>query len=151
MGYLGGREFILIVAQTIALPYKMNDDGEPELRETPLTPEQFVSVDHNPLLYFVKNFNAFQLQDDVTGKFDDKFAVYRAAVYFIQLSIGEIVLKEDHWLLDKNTYINEFGTARKIKGFITKCKELTDNAQDIAKLDAVRQKVLSEIESDKQE
>ena len=134
----------------IAKPYVINEDGEPELRETVLTPEQIVSTDENPLLYFIKNFNAFEMKDEATGSLIDKYFVYKAVVLFILNFVNEIVIEENKWLFDKNTYLNELGIVRKIKGFIKKCKELTDNERYNTQLDVILDILLSEMESSAQ-
>lgn len=134
----------------IAKPYVINEDGEPELRDTILTPEQIVSTDENPLLYFIKNFNAFEMKDEATGSLIDKYFVYKAVVLFILNFVNEIVIEENKWLFDKNTYLNDLGIVRKIKGFIKKCKELTDNERYNKQLDVILDILLSEMESSAQ-
>ena len=138
------------VLLVIAKPYVINEDGEPELRETVLTPEQIVSTDENPLLYFIKNFNAFEMKDEATGSLIDKYFVYKAVVLFILNFVNEIVIEENKWLFDKNTYLNELGIVRKIKGFIKKCKELTDSERYNTQLDVILDILLSEMESSAQ-
>lgn len=139
-------DLILAALQLMAKPYVINDDGEPELCATVLTPEQIVSIDKNPLLYFVKNFNVFKMKDDDMGQGIDKFYAFNAVVQFIFQFVNEIEMEETKWLFDKDTYLNDFGMVRKIKGFIKKCKELTGNDKYNEFFDLVLEKLLAEME-----
>ncbi|MDE6294394.1 MAG: hypothetical protein K2L88_07225, partial [Clostridiales bacterium] len=82
----------------------------------------------NPLLYFVTRFDVFKLENDALGLAVDKGHTFETALKFVCLVSSEIDLEgKDKWLLYKDTYINDFGTVRKEKGFIKKCIECTDN------------------------
>lgn len=145
------RAFLLNTLLSISIPYTLDEDGEPVPRDTSLVPEQFVSAEKNPLLYFVKNFNVFKFEHDDLGHLAEKFIIYRAAVSCILPFVASKNKVDIQWLLDKDTYINEFGVLRKLKGFIKKCKELTDNAEYHQYLDEILKKLLAEMESDKKE
>lgn len=145
------RAFLLDTLLSISIPYTLDEDGEPVPRDTALIPEQFVSAEKNPLLYFVKNFNVFKFEHDDLGHLAEKFIIYRAAISCILPFVVSNNKVDIQWLLDKDTYINEFGVLRKLKGFIKKCKELTDNAEYHQYLDELLKKFLAEMESDKKE
>lgn len=133
MQYKAIRSMLIKALEEQAKPFVINDDGEPEPREMPFTPEQLLSVDKNPLLYFVKNFDAFKIENDGMGTADDKYHTYAKALMFISAVSDEISLEgKEKWLLDKSTYLNDFGIVRKEKGFIKKCMECTENANFIA-------------------
>lgn len=122
---VGPNKALVMFLKECAKPYKINEDGEPEARKTDLTPEQIVTVDKNPLLYFVKNFNVFDIKDDALGTAIDKNKLYIAALTFIAVCIGDIEIEKQQWLFDKDTYLNDFGTVRKEKGFLKKCREVS--------------------------
>lgn len=123
--FVGPSETLVLILKEMAKPYTINDDGEPELCKTILTPEEIVSVDKNPVLYFVKNFNVFKIEDDALGSAGDKYALYIETMKFLAILADVFKIEENQWLFDKNTYLNDFGTVRKKKGFLNKCKELS--------------------------
>ncbi len=123
--YVGPCNVLVGLLKIMAKSFYINDDGEPEICEPVLSPEQIVSVEKNPVLYFVKNFNIFELKDDALGTFQDKFALYGKILSFLAINAAKIDIAGSQWLFDKNTYINDFGVVRKEKGFLKKCKEVS--------------------------
>lgn len=135
----GVFEWFIDFMKIMAQPFTINDDGEPEACQPLLTPEEIVSVEKNPLLNFVKNFDVFVIEDDELGSAADKYALYWSVMKFLAATVRETVIEENQWLFDKGTYLNDFGTVRKRKGFLKQCKELSNFPEyfdvEISKLD----------------
>ena len=127
MQYKTIRDLLIAVLEQQAKPFTINADGEPEARNLPLAPQQIVSVVDNPILYFVKNFDVFKIEDDDMGEVNDKYHTYAKALMFVGSVSDEIVMEENKWLFYRDTYVNDFGLVRKEKGFLKKCIECTDN------------------------
>ena len=125
LSLVGTAELFRDLLKILAKPFYINDDGEPEACPPQLPPEQLLSVDKNPLLNFVKNFNVFDIEDDELGTASDKYDIYIRVLFFLAKNVKEISIEENKWLFDKNTYLNDFGTVRKEKGFLKKCKEVS--------------------------
>ena len=125
LSLVGTSGMLVDCLKTMAKPFTINDDGEPEACPTDLTPEEIVSVEKNPLLYFVSNFNVFEMENDALGTLLDKYYLYSDAMIYLSTHAKDIVWEENQWLFDKSTYLNDFGTVRKEKSFLKKCKELS--------------------------
>lgn len=123
--YVGPSEMLTSVLSTLAKTYYLDDDGEPVEKKSALTPEDIVSFENNPVLKFVKSFNAFQIEDDDEGSWSDKFCLYSDVLIFLGLCsfTDKNVLNENAWLLEKATYFNSLGTVKKEKGFVKYCIE----------------------------
>ena len=62
------REWLISLLETIAKPFRINEDGEPEVCAPMFDPPaDLVSVDKNPLLKFVSKFDCFDLESSETG------------------------------------------------------------------------------------
>ena len=70
--YVGPIEMLVKILSLQAKPFYIDEDGEPQQTQPILTPEEVVSVEKNPVLNFVKNFDCFKLDDDVQGTWKDK-------------------------------------------------------------------------------
>lgn len=125
LNIIGLLEYFVLAMKIVGRPFAFNEDGDPELCSPILEAEQLLSVEKNPLLNFVKNFNVFTIRDDALGSVNDKYDVYINVIKFIGNNIQHISIEENQWLFDKNTYLNDFGTVRKLKGFLKKCKEVS--------------------------
>lgn len=128
MNIQGPNSAVVMFLKDMAKPYTVNEDGEPEARTTDLTPEQIVSVEKNPLLYFVKHFNVFEIADDSLGTAKDKITLYLDILTYIATVITvtkDFNINEHQWLFNKDTYLNDFGMIKKEKGFLKKCREVS--------------------------
>lgn len=127
--YTGPKEMFIKLLSVQAKPFYLGDDGEPQPKDTMLTPSEIVSVEKNPILYFVSNFNCFLLQDDVEGSWNDKWDIFCTVVLFLgtEVAFDKDVISKNHWLFESSTYFNDLGTLRKKKGFIKKGIELASN------------------------
>ena len=126
--YVGPIEFVIGCLEIMAKPFDINDDGEPEMRPTLFAPEDIVSVEKNPILKFISNFDCFDLDNSNTGSWKDKYLLYTDMIQFFALEGRKV---EDYmWVLNKDTYFNEFGIVRKEKAFLKKCKEIVTSDED---------------------
>ena len=114
-----------------AKPFYIDDDGEPQAKEPFLKPEEIVSVEINPLLNYVSNFDCFEFEDDAQGSFENKFKLWsQVAIRLCCLcSKDKDIISKNQWVFSKEVYLNEFGTVRKPKGFFKKCMELAADEQ----------------------
>lgn len=119
-------DLLVKLLKIMACPYSVNDDGEKEPRTTDLPLEHIVSIDNNPVLNFVRNFNIFEIKDDGIGSAEDKYDLYFEVLLFLSTVVKDIEIDNMQWLFDKNTYLDDLGTIRNKKGFFKKCKEVSD-------------------------
>lgn len=112
-----------------AKPYELDEDGEPHAIETPLTPAELVSIEKNPVLNFVSNFNCFLLKDDEMGQRTEKWDLYCSIIFFLSFEslVDKDVISKNQWIFERSTYFNDLGTVRKKKGFLKKAIELSSN------------------------
>lgn len=128
--YVGPIDLLVKYLSIQAKPFYIDDDGEPQPKVPALTPEEIVSIDKNPALFFVKNFNCFEIADDAQGSFKDKYALWGYVLMWLcAYSSNKDVISENQWIFSKEAYFNELGTVRKLKGFLKKCMELTADEQ----------------------
>ena len=126
------REWLISLLETIAKPFRINEDGEPEVCAPMFDPPaDLVSVDKNPLLKFVSKFDCFDLESSETGTMEEKFKIYQTIIIYLCGRYTE----DNMWIFDKNTYFNDFGVIKKEKAFLKKCKELVSKEEDIAFFD----------------
>jgi hypothetical protein len=127
--YVGPIELLIKVLSVQAQPFYLDDDGEPQAKETEMKPAEIVSVERNPVLNFVSNFNCFLLKDDEKGSWEDKWHLYSLVLIFLgfESSIDADVLAKNGWIFEPSTYFNDLGTVRKEKGFIKKAIELSSD------------------------
>lgn len=124
--YVGPTNMLVKVLSVQAKPFYMDDDGEPQVVDPTLTPEECVSVEKNPALNFVKNFNCFELADDGQGSWKDKWELLSTILIWLGVySSDREILANNPWVFSKEMYLNELGSVRKLKGFCKKCIELT--------------------------
>ncbi len=123
--YVGPSEMLTKVLTVLAKTYELDDDGEPVKKKSALTVEDLVSFENNPVLKFVKEFDVFDLKDDDTGSWSDKFNIYSDILIFLGLCSFEDknVLEENKWLLEEEPYYNSLGIIKKKKGFFKYCIE----------------------------
>ena len=123
--YVGSCDMLTSVLSVLAQTYELDDDGEPVEKKSALTTEDLVSFVNNPVLKFVKEFHIFDLADDDTGSWRDKFNLYSAVLIFLGLCSfdDKNVLEDNKWLLEEEPYFNSLGVVKKEKGFIKYCIE----------------------------
>jgi len=132
--FVGTTNLLVGVLSIQAKPFCVDDDGEPQAIVPDLTPEEIVSMEKNPALIFVKNFDCFELTDDAQGSWDDKWELWSSILGWIVTfggSYKEFVSK-NQWMFSKEVYFNELGTVRKLKGFYKKCIELAADEESKA-------------------
>ncbi len=124
--YVGPSEMLIKMLSLQAQPFYLDDDGEPQAKE-PMKPSEIVSVEKNPVLKFVSNFDCFSLEDDEEGSWEDKWHLYSSVLIFLGIKscVDPDVLAKNEWLFEPSTYFNDLGTVRKEKGFIKKAIELS--------------------------
>lgn len=129
--YVGPIEMLVKVLSLQAQTYYLDDDGEPQPKETDLSPEEIVSVEKNPVLNFVSNFKCFDLKDDMKGSWDDKWKLYSTIIIFLGIESikDKDVVSKNKWIFEGSSYFNDLGTVRKEKGFIKKAIELSPNKE----------------------
>ena len=127
--YVGPSNMLVDVLCVQAKPFYIDEDGEPQAIEATFTPEEIVSIDKNPALIFVKNFNCFELSNDAQGSWEDKWELWSSILIWIGVFSGSDreIISDNPWLFSKEVYFNDLGTVRKPKGFYKKCMELTTN------------------------
>lgn len=125
--YVGPTRVLVDVLSAQAQPFYIDEDGEPIAREVVFTPEELVSVDKNPALIFVKNFDCFELSDDAQGSWVDKYELWSDILVWIGVFSGSDpgIIAANPWIFSKEVYFNDMGTIRKGKSFYKKCMELT--------------------------
>lgn len=129
LSLVGTHEAFINIMNAMASPLIINEDGEPEASDDAMPPMLMLSVEKNPLLYFVKNFNVFEIKDDDLGSTHDKYVLYIEAMYFIGSHWSRTTIEENKWLFDKDTYLNDIGTVRKRLSFYKKCLEVSGDAE----------------------
>ncbi|MBE6958997.1 MAG: hypothetical protein E7447_07610 [Ruminococcaceae bacterium] len=126
--YVGTTELLVDILSAQAKPFYIDDDGDPQPLPLVFSPEEIVSLEKNPVLNFVANFACFELQDDTQGSWNDKYDLWSTVLILLgAYSTSTDVIAQNPWIFSKDTYFNEFGTVRKLKGFCKKCAELTTN------------------------
>ena len=124
--FVGTTNLLVRVLSIQAKPFYVDDDGEPQSMVPDFTPGEIVSMEKNPALIFVKNFDCFELADDAQGSWDDKWDLWSCILTWIGVFGGsyEEFVSKNQWMFSKEVYLNELGTVRKLKGFCKKCIEL---------------------------
>lgn len=131
--YVGPTKLVVSYLSMQAKPFYIDDDGEPQSIVPELTPEEIVSVQKNPVLNYAKNFNCFELADDVQGSFDDKWDLWAHILEWLCLQgSNKDIIAQNPWIFSKEVYFNELGTIRKQKGFYKKCIELAADEESKA-------------------
>ena len=127
LDYVGPTEMLIKILELQARPYYIDDDGEPQPYQSDLTPAELVSVEKNPVLNFISNFNCFELKDDVQGSWKDKYALLSSVMIWLGIygATDKDILANNPWVFAKESYINEMGTVRKEKGFFKKAMEVS--------------------------
>lgn len=127
--YVGPINMLINVLSVQAKPFYFDDDGEPQPRERLLREDEIISIDKNPVLNYVSNFNCFELKDDVQGSWNDKWNMWSEMLIWIGVYADKEFIANNSWIFSNDTYFNNMGTVRKIKGFYKKCIELADNKE----------------------
>lgn len=124
--YVGPTNMLVEVLSVQSTPFYIDDDGEPQAIEPAFTPEEIVSVDKNPVLNFVKNFDCFELGDNAQGSRGDKFKLWSEILIWLGIfsRSDREILSKNPWIFSNEVYFNDLGTVRKPKGFYKKCIEL---------------------------
>ena len=125
--YVGPSSFAVTALEIQAKPFDVDDDGEPQMKQVLLSPEELVSVEKNPILNFIANFNCFEIENDIEGSWEDKYDLYTEVIQFLGImsAFDKDVLLKNQWVFNKQTYFNDLGTVRKLKGFVKKALELS--------------------------
>ena len=129
LDYVGPTDMLIDVLSGIAKPFYIDDDGEPQPTNKAIVPEEFLSVEKNPVLNYVSNFKCFKLDDDAQGLWKDKFTMWSSVMIWLGLNglTDKDIVSKNPWIFSNDTYFNDMGTARKQKGFYKKCIELATN------------------------
>ncbi len=124
--FVGPINLLVNVLSIQAQPFYIDDDGEYQSIEPAFAPEEIVSVDKNPALIYVKNFNCFELENDSQGSWDDKYMLWSDILIWLGAFSGsnKEIISENPWIFSKETYLNDLGTIRTPKEFYKKCIEL---------------------------
>lgn len=127
--YVGPIELLIKVLSIQAKPFYIDEDGEPQTITACMSPEEIVSIEKNPVLSFVTNFNCFKLADDVQGSWNDKYGLWSEMITWLgaKCILDREILSENPWVFEKETYFNDLGTVRKSKSFYKKCIELSSD------------------------
>lgn len=125
--YVGPSNLLANVLSVQAKPFYLDDDGEPQPITSNFTPEEIVSIEKNPALNFVNNFNCFELNNDAQGSWDDKYTLWSNILIWLGVYGGsdKEIISKNPWIFSKEVYFNDLGTIRKPKAFYKKCIELT--------------------------
>ncbi len=125
--YVGPIEALVAILSIQARTFYLDEDGEPHQKDTYLPPEVIVSVEKNPALNYVANFNCFELKDDALGSWEDKWHAYRSIINFLGAVaiVDPDYISKNQWIFAKETYFNDLGVVRKHKAFLKKCIELS--------------------------
>ena len=128
--YVGPIDILTGALEAMLEPYFTDDNGDLIPRNIPLTKEQVVDYNKNPLLKFAKEFKVIDFEDDGLD-FKAACDLWFEAVWFIWSEIvvesRVDVLENNPWLFEKDTYLNAAGGLRKEKGFFTTGKEKSTN------------------------
>ena len=131
LDYVGPINLLVRVLSTQAKPFYFDEDGEPQIKNSDLTPEEIVSVEKNPVLNFVSNFNCFELKDDTQGSWDDKWQLWSDILIWLGVygDLDKDIISNNPWIFSSDVYFNNLGTVRKPKAFYKKCLELASNKE----------------------
>lgn len=118
-----------------AKPFTMDENGEVKDRVNKLSSKEIISVTENPVLEYASKFDFFEFADDICGDMQNKLVVFMHVINFLAVNSGadesvpvnRNVLKENQWLLDKQTYFNKLGMVKDEKSFLKDCCDLSDN------------------------
>ena len=121
---IGPNEALVGMLKEMAQPSELDKDDTLS-RDMCLPLEQIVSVDKNPLLYFVKNFNVFNIQDDYMGSATDKLKMYLEIMSMLAIHSTSVSIAQSQWLFDKSTYLSDAGILKTEREFLGTCKELS--------------------------
>lgn len=109
----------------MAKPYVIDDDGKRIPYNTILPLEHIVSVEKNPLLYFVNNFKVFNIANDAVGSAEDKWEMYLEIMTMLAIHADSVSIPQSKWLFEKSTYLNNDGILKTKREFLNTCKELS--------------------------
>ena len=128
--FVGTTDLLAKILSTQAKPFYIDDDGEPQTVVPFLRPEEILSIEINPVLNFVKNFDCFEMKDDTQGSWEDKWALWsNMLIWLSAYSSDKDIISKNPWIFSKEVYFNELGSVRKLKGFFKKCIELTTDKE----------------------
>ncbi len=123
--FVGTTELLVTALSLQARPFYIDDDGDVQPITPNFTPEEIVSVEKNPILNFVKNFNCFELADDAVGSWQDKWELWSKMLIFLgSHSWEKDILYKNPWIFSKEVYLDDSGSVRNLKEFCKKCLEL---------------------------
>ena len=126
--YVGPTDLLTSILGILAKPFQLDDDGEPQACDPALPPEVLLSVEKNPVLNYITNFNCFELADDEKGAWKDKWLLYSCIMNWLAVYACDAdILAKNPWVFSGEVYFNDVGRARKLKGFLKKCIELADD------------------------
>lgn len=127
LDYVGPSELLISILKMQAKPFIIDDDGEPQPHVNPITPAEIVSVEKNPVLNYISNFKCYELKDDAMGAWKEKWDLLSSIMIWLGVHgmDDKEIVANNSWIFAKETYLNDMGTVRKVKGFYKKCIELT--------------------------
>lgn len=104
-----------------ARPFYFNDDGDPIPVDPKPDGKLIVSIESNPVLKFAFEFGAYKFENDDLD-WQTMIQLWKTALLFVSSEVvihgNYDVLKENSWLLEKETYVTALGTLRTEKGFL---------------------------------
>lgn len=118
-----------------AKTFVVDENGEVKDRINKLTSKEIISFEDNPVLAYASKFDFFELNSDACGDSQNKLAVFMHVINFLaaysgtdeSVPINKNVLKENAWLLDKNTYYNKLNMVKDLKEFLKYCCEMSSD------------------------
>lgn len=118
-----------------AKTFIMDENGEVSDRKNKLSSKEIISLSDNPVLEYASKFNYFEFADDIYGTVDNKRIVFMKVILFLAINSGadesvpvnRNILKDNPWLLDKDTYYNKLGMVKDEKSFLKYCYEMSGN------------------------
>ena len=125
--FVGTMSWLVDILSLQAEPYFIDDEGELQFLEPRFAPEEIVSVEKNPALNFVVNFNCFELNDDDQGSWEDKYFLWSDILTFVGVfcSTDREIISKNPWFFSKEVYLNESGKVKNYKEFYKACMERT--------------------------
>lgn len=126
-------ELLIDILSIQAQPFYIDDNGEPRSKEPYFKPEELISTDKNPTLFFVKNFNCFMLGFNPEGPEikAKKFTMWSDILIWLARygGLNKEIISENPWIFSHETYFNDSDTFRTLKEFYKKCAELASKEE----------------------
>ena len=128
--YVGPTKSLVMTLKFLLRDYVTDDNEEVRQCARIVSPKDLLPIENNPVLYFAFNFEGFELGDESSGSFKDKFHLYNLALQFISHCLilkKTDIIEKNKWLFDEKTYLNDFDMIRKDASFFQKIRESIDD------------------------